>query len=162
MSTISFAPLEPDAVRFLTERTGIDYSHCDFAGPQWLTITARDGDKILGVFIGEFQVWFEVRITCAIDDPRFLTRRLLQAIFSTLFSRAVRLTAQVQPENEAANRIVRHLGFQFEGFMRLAIDGRWDANLYGMLRQECRYLAPQHKPQTITQGISDGVESKAA
>src|SRR5262245_11532437 len=137
---ISFAPLETDAVQFLIDRTGIDYSWCDFTGPQWFCCTARDGDHILGVFIGEFTTWFEAHITCAIDDPRFLTRRLLRTIFSTLFTHAVRLTGLTRPENEAAIRILRHLGFTYEGFLRLGIEGKWDGLIFGLLRHECRYL----------------------
>lgn len=139
--TISFAPLEPDAVRYLIDRTGIDYSFCDFTGPQWFCCTARDSDgALLGVFIGEFQLWFECHITCAIRHPRFLTRRLLRTIFTTLFSQAVRLTALVRPDNEPALRIIRHLGFQYEGYLRMGVEGRWDGMIFGMLRHECRYL----------------------
>jgi RimJ/RimL family protein N-acetyltransferase len=145
MSQISFAPLEPDAASFLTTRTGVDYSWVDFSKPSWFCVTAREGDEILGVFVGEFLTWFEVQIACSIDHPRFLTRRLLRAIFTTLFSQAVRLTAFVRPDNEAGIKIMRHLGFQQEGYVRLAVEGRWDAMLFGMVRDECRYLEePDH------------------
>jgi hypothetical protein len=161
-SIVSFAPLEPDAVQFLIERTGIDYSWCDFAAPQWLNVTARDGDgAILGVFVGEFQTWFEVHITCAIDHPRFLTRRLLHAIFGTLFTQAVRLTALTRPDNEDGIRILKHLGFRYEGFLRMGIEGRWDGLIFGMLRNECRWLGktPPHLPQ---RSRSDGQVAQAA
>jgi hypothetical protein len=146
---ISFAPLAPDAVRFLMDRTGIDFSHCDFAAPQWLTVTAEKDGVIQGVLIAEFTTWFECHLTLAVDDFRCISRRLLEVIFSTLFSQAVRITAQVRPDNQQANRSVRRLGFQFEGFQRFAIEGRWDANLYGMLANECRYLPKVRPPLSI-------------
>jgi hypothetical protein len=139
-ASISFAPLEADAAAFLMRRTGIDYSDCRFDGPSWFCCTARDHGIILGVFIGEFHTWFEVHISCAIDHPRFLTRRLLRAIFTALYSRAVRITAMTRPDNERALRIIRHLGFQLEGYSRLAVEGRWDALVFGLLKDECRYL----------------------
>jgi hypothetical protein len=161
MSRISFAPLEPDAVAFLSASTGVDYRHCQFDQPQWFCVTARDhAGRILGVFIGEFTQWFDAQITCAIDHPRFLTRRLLRTIFTTLFSQAVRLTAFVGPDNEPGLRIMRHLGFQAEGYVRLGIEGRRDAVLFGMLRQECRYLltTPPALPQL---DFADRLDAKA-
>jgi hypothetical protein len=146
---ISFAPLTPDAVRFLMDRTGIDFSHCDFAAPQWLCVTANKDGVIQGVLIAEFTTWFECHLTLAVDDFTCISRRLLEVIFATLFSQAVRITAQVRPDNQQANRSVRRLGFQFEGFQRFAIEGRWDANLYGMLANECRYLKRIRKKHEI-------------
>jgi hypothetical protein len=66
----------------------------------------------------------------------------------------VRITAQVRPDNQQANRSVRRLGFQFEGFQRFAIEGRWDANLYGMLANECRYL-PKVRPPLSKLDLAD-------
>jgi len=141
-SKVSFEPLQEDAIRFLSDATEIDYFKCDFSLPCWLCVTARKDNQVVGVFIGEFMVWYEAHITCAIANPRFLTRRLLHAIFSTLFSQAVRITAMCRPENEGSLRILRHLGFQYEGYLRLGIDGRWDGMLFGMLRNECRFIRP--------------------
>ena len=116
-----------------------------------MCVTARSPrGSVIGVFIAEFMVWYEAHITCAITDPRFLTRRLLRAIFSTLFSRGVRVTAMTRPENEQGIRILEHLGFLYEGYLRLGIDGRWDGLIYGMLRQDCRWIkAPKESIDEI-------------
>jgi len=146
-SKLSFAPLRPDAVAFLSNATEIDFYRADFTAPQWLCITARSPEgSVLGVFIAEFQVWFDAHITCAITDPRFLTRKLLHAIFYTLFSRASRITAYSRPENEASIRIIKHLGFQYEGYMRFAIEGKWDAMVFGMVQPECRWIRAPKPP----------------
>jgi ribosomal protein S18 acetylase RimI-like enzyme len=139
-ASISFAPLDAEAIAFLMRRTGIDYGNCRFDGPSWFCCAARDHGTILGVFIGEFMNAFDCHISCAIDHPRFLTRRLLRAIFTALYSRAVRITAMTRPDNERALRIIKHLGFQVEGYSRLAIEGRWDALVFSMLRDECRFI----------------------
>jgi RimJ/RimL family protein N-acetyltransferase len=91
-----------------------------------------------------------VHITSAIDNPKFMTRRLLHAIFATCFSRAARVTAMCRPENEKSIRAIRHLGFQYEGYCRLGLEGKWDALVFGMLRNECRWIrAPKEKTYEI-------------
>jgi RimJ/RimL family protein N-acetyltransferase len=128
-------------VDYLHERTGIDFRICDFRAPNWLCVTARSPEgEVLGVLVAEFQVWFEAHVTWAIDDPRFMTRRLLRAVFSTLFSRAVRITAMSRPDNEKSIQVIRHLGFTYEGYLRLGIEGKWDGMIFGMLRNECRWI----------------------
>jgi len=147
MSYVSFAPLDEAAQRYLSLRTGVDYTIFDYTLPAWLSVAVRDDDEfIMGVLVAEFQVPFEALITAAIDDPRFMSRRLLHAIFSTLFSRAARVTAQCRPDNEKSIRAIRHLGFQYEGFKRLGIEGKWDALMFGMLRHECRWIMPLKEP----------------
>lgn len=149
---MSFAPLSPDAVKYLIDRTGIDFSICDFGAPNWLCVTARNGEgSVIGVLVAEFQCRFEAHITSAIDDPRFMTRRLLHAIFSTLFSRAVRVTAMSRPDNENSLRAIRHLGFTHEGYLRLGIEGKWDGMIFGMLRDECRWI---RAPKEVTYEIA--------
>jgi hypothetical protein len=138
---ISFAPLSADAVIFLSARTSINFGPCDFTGPQWFCCTARNDDgEVRGVFVGEFTTWFEVHITTAVDDPAILSRRLLRVIFSTLFSRAVRITAMTRPDNDRSISGIRRLGFLYEGCSRMGIEGKWDALVFGMLRHECRWI----------------------
>lgn len=144
---ISFAPLKPDAVDCLVDGTGIDFLQVDFTLPAWLCMTARSpGGSIMGVLVAEFEVWFEAHITCVVLDPAFVTRKLLRAVCTALFSRAVRITGMCRPENDRSIRILRHLGFQYEGRKRLAIEGKWDALVFGMTRDECRWIrAPEFR-----------------
>jgi hypothetical protein len=146
----TFEPLQADATEFLSRRTGIDYGAFDFTEPRWICVTVREDGQVLGVLIGEFTTWFEVHITSAIDDPKFMTRRLLRAIFTTCFSQAVRVTAMCRPDNDASIRAIRHLGFLYEGYCRLGIEGKWDALVFGMLKHECRWIrAPKEKTHEV-------------
>lgn len=148
----TFEPLTPEAVSFLEERTGIDYGAVDFGAPNWFCVTARNEGSIVGVLVGEFTTWFEVHLTTAIDNPKLMSPRLLHAIFSTCFSRAVRVTAMCRPDNDRSIRLIRHCGFQYEGFCRLGLEGRWDALVFGMLRHECRWIrAPKEALHEIAQ-----------
>lgn len=137
---ISFtAPLTPDAAAFLSAHTEIDYGLQDMR--HWFCVTAYDErDEIVGVCACEPKTWFDWTFNCAVTDRRVLSRRLLRTIFKTLFARAVRVTAEIDPRNEHAIRQARRMGFVYEGFKRMGIEGNRDAYLFGMLPQDCRYL----------------------
>lgn len=147
MITISFAaPLTPDALMFLSERTDIDFTHQDMR--DWFCVTAyNEDDAIVGVVACEPKTWFDWYFNSAVSDPRCVTRRLLRTIFKTLFSRAVRITAEVSPGNGRAVSIIRRMGFIYEGFKRMGVEGRRDALMFGMLREDCRFL-PGYAPTT--------------
>jgi hypothetical protein len=153
---IDFNPLKPDAVRFLAAETAIDFSTSDFS--HWFCVTARDGARIMGVAVAEPKTWFDWHFSCAIRDQRCMSRRLLHAIFTAIFSRAVRITALVSPDNARAVRQMTRMGFVLEGFCRKAVEGSRDALVFGMLAEDCRYL----RVSRATQGGRDGVVTEAA
>lgn len=142
-----FAPLDADAVAFLSEETGIDYSRVDFTKPWWFCVTQRrDDGTMMGVCTAEFKTWFEAHFNAAIADQRFMNKRLLMTIFTALFSRAVRVTALVAPDNHRAIKQMRRLGFVYEGFIRKGVEGHRDALMFGMLREDCRFLPGRRPP----------------
>ena len=64
-----------------------------------------------------------------------MTRRALRAIFTAAFSQAVRLTAEVEPHNRRALRQVQRMGFVYEGYRRMGLEGSRDVMCYGMLQR---------------------------
>jgi RimJ/RimL family protein N-acetyltransferase len=139
----SFAPFERDAVLFLTAATGIDYTRTDFRKADWLCVSARDErGKLMGLCAFDFQLPFDAHFSIAIADRRCITRRVMRAMFTAVFRRASRVTALIEPDNADAIRQARVMGFREEGYMRLAVEGTRDALLFGMLREDCRYLEP--------------------
>jgi hypothetical protein len=144
----------------LTRHLRIDFSHCSFKEPRWFSAWARnDQGHIAGIFAVEFQTWFEGKITVLVLDPRCLSRRALRAIFTAAFAQAKRLTAEVEPDNVRALRQVQRLGFQFEGHHPLGLEGVRDTIVFGMLKDECRYLKgssdgqPTNRPRSVCDGI---------
>jgi hypothetical protein len=138
---ISFAPLRTDAVEYLTDRIGVDFSYGSFQPPNWFCVTARDDEgQIMGVLAAEFQTWFDAKFYTAISNQRCMSKRLLTAIFTALFAQAVRITAEIDTDNRRALRQMQRMGFVYEGFCRLGINGNRDALVFGMLRQDCKYL----------------------
>ena len=79
-------------------------------------------------------------MTILVLDPRCMSRRVLRAIFTAAFAQAKRLTAEVEPDNRRALRQVQRLGFVYEGYRPLGVEGVRDTIVYGMLREDCRYL----------------------
>ena len=148
---VSFAPLRPDAVRYLSDGIGIDFRpSMPFAPTRWFCVTARDDHgTIMGVIASEGLSPFEGSFHSVVTDPRCATRRLLRATYAALFSQVVRLTALIDPSNARAIRNATAMGFVVEGLSRRGLDGHRDALTFGMLRSDCRFLrsAPQRAPQ---------------
>jgi hypothetical protein len=138
---VSFQPLQHDAEKFITAATGIDFSTADFHTPRWFCCTAySDQGRIMGVLACEFRHWFDAHFNCAIADRRCLSRRLLRAIFTALFSQARRISAEIEPGNRDAREQMQRLGFTLEGYQPRGYDGARDAMLFGMLPEDCRWL----------------------
>ena len=133
-----FTPLSPNARLLFNNNTGIDMLHADMSG--WFCVTVLDHDLIAAVLACEPKTSFDWHFSAVILDPRAITRKLLRVIFSTLFSRAARITALVEPGNDPAIRLMDRLGFTYEGFLRRGLDGRRDALLYGMLPEDCPWI----------------------
>jgi RimJ/RimL family protein N-acetyltransferase len=151
----SFAPFDRECEEFLTRKLGINFFATDWSQSQWLCTSARDDEgRLMGVCVFEFKTPFDAHFSCAIADRRCLTRRLLRALFTAVFSRARRVTALIEPWNAGAIRQARLMGFQPEGYMRMAVEGTRDALVFGMLREECRYLrrVPRETSRKVTPG----------
>jgi hypothetical protein len=160
---VSFAPLKQDAVVLLTDRIGIDFTIVNFASPHWFCVTARnDEGTLMGVLACEFISWFEAVFNTAIIDQRCMSRRLLVAMFTALFSQAVRLTAQVDVNNARAIRQMGRMGFVYEGFCRKGINGNRDAYTFGMLKDDCKFLPGYTGGTTVTLEFDYGQDTKAA
>jgi hypothetical protein len=147
---IQFGDLPKDAQDMLTKHLRVDFTHCDFKAPRWFSAWARnDNGNICGIFAIEFPFWFEGRVTIMVLDPRCMSRRVLRAIFTAAFTNARRLTAEVEPDNRRALRQVQRLGFVYEGYRRLGLEGSRDTMMYGMLKGDCKYLPGYTGPTVI-------------
>lgn len=155
---VSFAPLQRDAAGLLSQSTGVDFTYgLPFAAPRWFCATARDDEgTVMGAVACEFRTWFDASFNTVVVDRRCLSRRVLRAIFQALFSQAVRVTAEVSVNNRAALRTIRRMGFVYEGYCRLGINGNEDAFVFGMLRDDCRFLPGYAGGTTITMEMPDG------
>jgi RimJ/RimL family protein N-acetyltransferase len=139
------APLDPEACRFLEAETRVAFRHLDTS--EWFCVAGRNSDgAVVGVLTLEPRNWFDWHWSCAITDPRVLSRRLLKTIFRTAFTRATRISALIEPSNTRSLQQAVRLGFIYEGFIRLGIEGTRDAFAFGMLAGDCRWLADSARP----------------
>lgn len=76
-------------------------------------------------------------------------RALLSHAFAALGIR--RVEAEVNPDNEASNRLLRALGFTHEGFLRdrwVAKGATYGVNIYGLLAADWQMTPNRSIPQT--------------
>jgi RimJ/RimL family protein N-acetyltransferase len=133
---------QPERVmQFVAARTGEDrYRDYTAIGLE------RDGELVAGV-VYERHTGPNVMTHIASDGSRtWITPAYLGAIFRYPFVQlgCTRVTSVVRSDNADSRRFVNHLGFAQEGVMRCAdVDG-CDLILYGMLKNECRFLEGKH------------------
>lgn len=138
---IEFGDLPTDAQEMLTRHLRIDFSWVDFKAPRWFSAWARnDRGHVTGIFTIEFKYPWDGYVTVLVLDPRCMSRRVLRAIYTAAFSQAKRLTAEIEPDNRRALRQVQRMGFAYEGYKLLGLQGERDVLRYGMLREDCKYL----------------------
>lgn len=84
----------------------------------------------------------DIEISFAATDPRWASRQRIRAIFGYPFHQlgVVRLTTVTGRKNKRARKLDEGLGFKLEGVLRKGYDGQQDAMIYGLLREECRWI----------------------
>lgn len=150
-------PLSDEARAFLSVHTGVDYVRYDTSN--WLAATATRDGEVVGVCCYEPKTFFDWHYNAAVTDSRCITKRLLRAMFTAVFTQAVRVSALIEPDNARAIKNARALGFQYEGFLRMGVEGKRDALLFGMLREDCKFLPGYQGPTIIRTdfaGVANG------
>lgn len=101
----------------------------------------RNGEIAAAVFYDDFR-GKDCNISVLIDDRRVVSRATLREAFWYPFGVANlrRVTARVNATNLASLSLIERLGFQREGVRRAVYDNGADEIIYGMLRENCRWL----------------------
>jgi hypothetical protein len=81
----------------------------------------------------------------SIASERGLNNGFMKFVFGYAFQlcRFRRLTALVSTENQESSRLVEKIGFKQEGTLRKAADDGTDLHIYGLLKEECRWVRNQ-------------------
>lgn len=113
----------------------------DFLGwnGHYLAIGYQRGDILTGGVVFTQYSGANIVIACALESP--LTRLFLRGIFYYPFLQlhCRRVTALIDEDNLASQRLVEHAGFEREGCMRHAT-AKGDVFIYGLLKEHCRWL----------------------
>lgn len=101
----------------------------------------KDEELIAGVVYNN-QREVNIEATIASSTPKWCTRGTLRGVFWYPFMQLnlARLTAITEATNQSVGAFLSRLGFQQEGVMRRGFRSGADAAIYGMLREECRWL----------------------
>jgi RimJ/RimL family protein N-acetyltransferase len=102
----------------------------------------EDGELIAGVVYNLYTGPSICMHVAAAEGKRWMTREYLWRCFAYPFIqlKCNRITGLVREDNLAAQRFDEHLGFKREGLLRQACTDGTNLILYGMLREECRWL----------------------
>jgi RimJ/RimL family protein N-acetyltransferase len=106
----------------------------------------EDGEIIAGVVYTMFTQAGVTAHIAAVPGRRWMTRDFLWRIFAYPFIqlKCNRISGLVRADNLEAQKFDEHLGFKREGLLRRACTDGTDMILYGMLREECRFLGDRY------------------
>ncbi|MCL7999977.1 GNAT family protein [Brucella sp. TWI432] len=111
--------------------------------PDAVTITAIKNGEITAVTVFDTFSDNDCQIHVASDGSRnWLSRQYLHMVFAYPFQqlRFRRLTSLISVNNHASLAFCKQTGFAREGLLRKAAESGEDLVLFGMLREECRWL----------------------
>lgn len=112
-------------------------------------------DQVTGDFVGGCVISnyrrTDCEISCAAENSMAFRRHVMQAVFQYIFHTlgCVRCTSITTKGNKRARAFLEALGFELEGNLRRGYDGERDALLYGLLREDCRYLGAEGHGEEI-------------
>lgn len=120
-------------------RLGAGPGHWDDASTLYME---RHGEIIACVIYNRWYPGISVEISVAAAKPNWLTRDFLALVFHNPFNvwGMRRVGSSIAASNERSVEFCEHLGFKHEGTIRQGAPDGDDLLLYGMLRNECRYL----------------------
>ncbi len=98
--------------------------------------------RLIGGFVFSNFVGHNIEVSAAVDSARWATRGTLDQMFGYPFRQlgCARITAITREDNVRTHRILTGTGFKQEGRARKAWDGEHDAIIFGILKEECRFL----------------------
>lgn len=120
-------------------------SHVDdleFSGGVNTLGVEQDGELIAGVVFESYTGSSISLHVAALEGRNWLSKEFLFRVFAYPFLQLEcnRVTGLVRADNEKAQKFDEHLGFVKEGVMRRGATDGTDYIIYGMLKEECRWL----------------------
>lgn len=111
------------------------------AGPYTALGVVRSG-VLLGGTVWHNYIGHNIEVSIAFDRADWARPSTLRRLFAYPFIQleVARITAVVAKRNARCRKLTVGLGFKLEGTIRKGFDGKQDAMIYGLLRDECRFL----------------------
>lgn len=136
---------DPETVkRFVADQ----FDHIDEFSEGAITLgmlePTADGSMVLmgGIVLELRRCGWDGEVSIVVLPGVTLTRANLRTMFSVPFEAVglARLTCLVAKKNKRSRRFVERLGFTLEGAMKRGFDGHRTACIYGMTREDCRWI----------------------
>lgn len=101
-----------------------------------------DGTEPIGAVVYHGYQGHMIEASIATTSPKWCQRHVLRALFWYPFRQlgVERFQAVTSKHNKRARRMLERLGFKYEGMARKGYVNGTDAAIYGMLRDECRWI----------------------
>ncbi len=115
---------------------------CKFNGNENTLGVEQDGKLIAGVVFEGYTGSSISMHVAALEGANWLSKEFLFRVFAYPFLQLEcnRVTGLVRVDNPKAQKFDEHLGFVREGVMRKGATDGTDYIIYGMLKEECRWL----------------------
>lgn len=105
--------------------------------PPFAGLIIRRGGEIVGFVVAHGGTTHDIEVTVA--GRGCWSIAVMRSVARWLFGKYSRVTARTKPDNAAALKALKTLGFTLEGRVR-GFYGDADALLFGLLRGECRLI----------------------
>lgn len=124
-------------LRFICELTGETFSV-----PVYSALGQYEGDRLTAGVIYHNHMGHDIGASIGVAPGSTLSRRFVFSMFHVPFYMlgANRITARIRESNTRSAQLVYRLGFRLEGTVRQGYKDGEDMLLFGMLKQECRWL----------------------
>ncbi len=115
-------------------------------GPFTTLGVVRRGVLLGGVLYNNYRR-FDIQMTIAMLHPGWALPGTIRAMFAYPFKHlgCTRVSAIVGRKNKRSRRLTEGVGFKLEGVVKRGLDGVEDAMIYGMLREDCRWISQREK-----------------
>jgi len=137
-SNPNMGPIDHEIHDWLVERI----PHTENLAPcRGIGLRRRDGPILAAAAFNEFR-GRDVQYHAACDDPKVLTPGRIGILLSYPFEQlgVERVSCVIASSNRRSRRVVEGLGWVHEGTVRKFYSDDIDGIIYGMLREECRWL----------------------
>jgi hypothetical protein len=133
--------LHPMVCQYVSDKIGHDAPAFDPAMCASFAIFNSDKAFIGGVVITNYRD-FDCAISVASETSLAWSDGVCRAVFTYVYDQlgCVRVTSYTKKSNKRCRAFLDGLGFQLEGTIRKGYSGKAAALVYGLLREECRWL----------------------
>lgn len=103
----------------------------------------HDNELVVGVVYTNYHPKISIEMSVAAVNKKIWAKRENLAIFFKypfIHLGVRRVSALISARNEKTTKLVRNLGFHLEGIIRNGCADGGDLLLFGMLKEECRYI----------------------